>query len=204
MNTAKIIEMPTSPTPVPNAAWGFYNDHVESWAYFNGVFTKKECETIIELGNKKLTKGVVVSGDPAIRDSQVAWLFASEGMEWAYRRLTDIVLDLNNQFFKFDLSGFAEGLQFTRYDAPGGKYDMHIDKLHKGLIRKLSLTVQLSNPADYEGGDLMIQTGHSPDPMTKEQGRLIAFPSYTLHGVQPVTKGTRYSLVAWTTGPAFK
>lgn len=204
MNTAKIIEMPASPTPVPNAAWGFYTDPVENWAYFNGVFSKKECESIIEIGNRKLTKGVVFGEDQSVRDSHIAWLYASDGMEWAYRRLTDIVLDLNSQFFKFELSGFVEGFQFTRYDAPGGKYDMHIDKIYKGNIRKLSITVQLSDPADYEGGELVIQNGTKPDPMTKEQGRLIAFPSYTLHGVQPVTKGTRYSLVAWITGPAFK
>ena len=40
--------------------------------------------------------------------------------------------------------------------------------------------------------------------LPKEQGKLILFPSYVLHEVKPVTKGERYSLVAWITGPQFK
>ena len=70
--------------------------------------------------------------------------------------------------------------------------------------RKLSLVVQLSDPEDYEGGDLEIYTGHEPLVVKKKKGMTAFFPSYQLHGVTPVTKGTRYSLVVWVHGPAFR
>jgi len=74
--------------------------------------------------------------------------------------------------------------------------------------RKLSLSLILSDPDDYEGGDFYIQTG-SPDPeklikMEQKKGRVLAFPSFMIHGVAPVTKGTRRSIVVWVDGPKFK
>ena len=73
-----------------------------------------------------------------------------------------------------------------------------------GVIRKLSLTIQLTDPSKYEGGDLEIFQSHEPLKMGKEQGMAILFPSYVLHGVIPVTKGERCSLVGWFTGDPFK
>jgi PKHD-type hydroxylase len=98
----------------------------------------------------------------------------------------------------------AEGFQFTRYDAPTNYYGVHIDKMLNGTVRKLSLTIQLSSPEDYEGGELALYTDKEAQLMLKELGKMIVFPSYVLHEVRPVTKGTRYSLVAWITGKPFK
>jgi predicted 2-oxoglutarate/Fe(II)-dependent dioxygenase YbiX len=72
------------------------------------------------------------------------------------------------------------------------------------LIRKLSFTVQLSEPEDYKGGDLCLYLGDKAEVMKKEQGFVALFPSYVLHEVKPVTSGTRYSLVSWITGKPFK
>ena len=113
-------------------------------------------------------------------------------------------MSLNSQFFKFDLFGLAEGMQFTKYTAPGGKYGTHIDRITGGLTRKLSFTLQLSDPADYVGGDLQLHLGDDPLKMNREQGYVAVFPSYVLHEVTPVTEGTRYSLVSWITGAPFK
>jgi PKHD-type hydroxylase len=185
--------------------WQFKTDHIENWAYLNNLFTPEECSKIIEIGNKKLKKATA-ENDPlrAVRESEIAWLFYSEELEFVFRRVTDAVLNLNEQFFKFDLFGIAEGFQFTRYDAPTGHYGLHIDRTLNGPVRKLSLTIQLSSPEDYEGGDLVLQLSKDPDLMSKELGKMIVFPSYVLHEVRPVTKGTRYSLVAWITGKPFK
>jgi PKHD-type hydroxylase len=68
--------------------------------------------------------------------------------------------------------------------------------------RKLSLVCQLSDPSEYEGGELQINTGEIFTP-EKQKGTVILFPSYLLHRVTPVTKGTRRSLVLWIEGPAF-
>jgi PKHD-type hydroxylase len=107
-------------------------------------------------------------------------------------------------FFKFDLFGATEGFQFTKYTAPGGKYGRHIDSSPGTLIRKLSFTLQLSDPKDYQGGELCLYLGDKGEVMKKEQGHVAVFPSYVLHEVKPVTKGTRYSLVSWITGKPFK
>jgi PKHD-type hydroxylase len=69
--------------------------------------------------------------------------------------------------------------------------------------RKLSLVVQLSSPDEYEGGGLEIMASSEPVQVTKEKGLICAFPSFILHRVTPVTKGTRRTLVIWIAGPDF-
>ena len=189
-----------------NSSWAFESDNLETWAYYDSVFSVEECEKIIEIGNKKgLVQGTINKGSlKDIRESKVSWLYPADDMEWVYRRLTDVILNLNQRFFKFKLYGFMEGLQFTHYKEPGGKYKKHIDRGLNISVRKLSLSVQLSNPKSYEGGDLLLHDAETPTTVPKEQGKLILFPSYVLHEVTPVTKGERYSLVAWITGPQFK
>jgi len=189
-----------------STAWPFQVDSLEAWAYWDNAFTPEECKKIIDIGNKKgLVKGTTIGEKfKKIRDSNISWLYPSDDLEWAYRRITDIILDLNSKYFKFDLYGLIEGFQFTHYKEPDGKYQKHVDKGLNCLIRKLSLSIQLSDPKTYKGGDFILYEGEKPILLPKEHGKLIAFPSYTLHEVKPVTKGERYSLVAWITGPQFK
>jgi PKHD-type hydroxylase len=70
--------------------------------------------------------------------------------------------------------------------------------------RKLSLVLQLTDPAQYEGGNLQVMTSGEPKSVRKQRGLIAAFPAYTLHQVTPVTQGTRQSLVAWISGPQFR
>ena len=186
--------------------WAFNADKINDYAYWDNFLSKEECEKIILIGKyKSLEKGS--TGDNNInksRDSHISWLAPSDNLDWLYRRLTDTIQNLNNRFFGFNLSGIAEGLQFTNYKAPAGKYDQHIDRAYNWQIRKLSITIQLSNPNDYEGGDFELITGDKPKVFEKQQGKLFAFPSFLLHRVTPVTKGERNSLVAWITGDNFK
>jgi PKHD-type hydroxylase len=187
--------------------WPFDIDNVETWAYYNNVFSKDECEKIIDIGiNKKIKEAVLEKGkkNKKIRDSKTSWLFPTDELKWAYKRITDVVLDLNDRFFKFNLYGFIEGFQFTYYKEPAGKYEKHVDRYLGAFTRKLSLSIQLSDPNSYKGGDLLLHSSSEPTICPKEQGKLILFPSYVLHEVKPVTKGERYSLVAWITGPQFK
>ena len=188
--------------------WSFNTDTVENWAFFDNAFSKEECQKIIEIGNKLelIESKLGINGyiDKNIRDSKVSWISANSETEWIYRRLTDILMDINNKFFKFNVFGFLEGLQFTKYDAPNGKIAKHIDKSMFGKVRKLSISIQLSSSEDYEGGELALHISNEPTIMGKELGKLIAFPSDTLHEVFPITKGTSYSLVCWVSGEAFK
>jgi len=187
-----------------NPSWNFYLDKLYTFAYWEKAFTKEECEKIIKTAkDKSLIKGLTKSKTD-VRKSKITWLYPNDNLDWLYRRITDIVLNLNDRFFQFDLHGLNEGLQFTNYKAPSDKYGKHIDRSLDMVIRKLSLSIQLTDPKEYEGGELFLYEDEKGTEMKKEQGTLVLFPSYILHEVKPVTKGERNSLVAWVTGKQFK
>jgi len=188
-----------------NSSWNFELDEVETYSFWNNAFTKEECEKIVKIGkNKGLTTGTTLNLVNDVRKSNISWLYPSDDMEWVFRKVTDIVLNLNSRFFQFDLFGVNEGFQFTNYVAPSDKYGKHVDRAINIPVRKLSVSIQLTNPDEYEGGELYLYDGDKGTLMDKTQGTLIMFPSYVLHEVTPVTKGTRNSLVTWVTGKQFK
>jgi len=192
--------------------WNLHLDNVNSYAYWEKVFDKDECQKIIDIANKKglitskvgskIEKTEIINKE--YRNSNICWLYHSDNLEWVFQRLSGIILNLNERFFKFDIFGLNEGLQFTNYKAPTGNYNRHIDKCLGSVVRKLSVSVQLTDPKDYEGGDLCLYENNKGMNMRKEQGDLVIFPSYILHEVKPVTKGERNSLVTWVTGRQFK
>ena len=187
-----------------NPSWNIYLDKVNTYAYWENLFTKEECEKIIKIAkNKGLVKGTT-NNNSDVRLSKICWLYSSDDLEWVFRKITDVVLNLNDRFFKFDIFGLNEGLQFTNYKAPSDKYGKHIDRSLNSIIRKLSLSIQLTDPKEYKGGELYLHEDDKGTLMKKEQGTLILFPSYTLHEVTPITKGERNSLVSWVTGKQFQ
>lgn len=202
------LDLPERPDPTRGGgAWPLVLDHVENWAWRNGLFTPEELDTIISIGEstelvKASTYGPVQ--DDKNRNSFVTFLFPNEMTNWIFARLAGAITEMNQQFFQFDLTGMEQGLQFTKYTAPGEHYDWHVDKGYMTASRKLSLSVQLSDPKDYKGGDFEMMFGRKAEKVNRERGMTVFFPSYTLHRVRPVTKGTRYSLVAWVSGPPFK
>jgi len=189
----------------PEYSWYLDVADYESSAYYKNMFTPEECETLIQLiDHDKLHKGTIEGNDvDDIRDSDIYFLPSNKlEFDWVFRRCVDIVLNCNERFFQFDLHRI-QNLQYTVYEV-GQKYGKHIDMLYRSSsqdVRKLSFSVQLSDPADYEGGDLLLHHGDEPYVCTKEQGSISLFPGYILHEVTPVTKGTRRSLVGWVTGP---
>ena len=190
-----------------NSSWSFDIDQINSYAFWNNAFSKEECQSIINIGKDKgLIKAKTFDEEKSknLRDSLITWLYPNDNMDWVFRRCTDMITNLNEKYFKFDLHGFNEGFQFTNYTAPSGKYGRHVDRGMNKIIRKLSLSIQLTDPSEYEGGELYLYEGDEGTLMSKEQGTLILFPSYILHEVMPVTKGERNSLVSWITGKQFK
>jgi len=182
-------------------------DTVERYAFYKEAFTSFECQKIIEEGKKQnLTTAAIGSDNYNLeyRDSKISIFTDTTELYWLYEKVSYITSDLNKQFFNFDLFGFSEPFQFTEYNAPSGKYDAHMDSFYKGNIRKLSICVQLTDPSEYEGGELELLFDTFPTSLDKTQGCLYAFPSYTVHRVNTVTKGTRHSLVAWATGKPFR
>jgi PKHD-type hydroxylase len=156
-----------------------------------------------------LTKGTLNglargSYDDAIRVTQIASIKQAPEIMWFYERLAEIVRTLNNRSYQFDLRGFSEPPQYMVYsDAEGGHFDWHMD-IGPLPPRKLSLTIQLTDPTLYEGCQLQFNTGTQTVTAPKNRGVAIAFPSYMMHRVTPITSGVRKAVVAWVTGPSFK
>ena len=195
------------------ASWPFELDNVNLFALADNVFSKEECEKIIKIGKKQGLKEAKVGEsenihigniDKTKRNSKITWIIPSNETHWVFEKITNISKELNNRYFNFDIFGAIEGLQFTSYKAPGGNYGKHVDNAYGITIRKLSITIQLSEPDKYEGGELCLYNTEKPIILQKKQGQIIMFPSYVLHEVKPVTKGERISLVVWLTGKQFK
>ena len=182
----------------------------EQYAWSRAVFTKEEIDAIINIGvNIGLVTGRTgnILHNSQIRNSQVSFIYPNPHTYWLFDKLANVVTEINNRFFGYDLFSLNEGFQFTRYqhsDSEPEHYSWHTDNGTTNPYRKLSFSLQLSDDADYEGGDLEILVGDEPIKLGREQGVINFFPSYTLHRVTPITKGTRYSLVCWVSGPHFR
>lgn len=156
-------------------------------------FSPEECSEIQWIF-PGLTPGEVVGKKSAARKSRIA--FATTTDHPLIRRLRAQILSVNDRMFKFEIMGH-ESLQLAEY-SQGEHYDWHLD-LGPGANakRKLSASIQLTDPDTYDGGDLEFWGGAVAE---RRQGTLVMFPSYMLHRVKPVTRGVRKSLVAWSFG----
>ena len=145
--------------------------------------------------------------DTSLRRSEVFWTKEEwlVALIWSYMDAYNEVSGLS-----YDIRS-VETIQLTRY-GKGGFYDFHVDGYGSkkwevgGSVRKISMTIQLSE--DYKGGKFQVarlRSGEKEvDTMDKSMGTVILYPSVLEHRVLPVTRGVRYSLVAWFSGPAFR
>lgn len=184
------------------------------FAALDNVLDAAECDALIRLFEAEgghsaaLIRGVQSAG---IRRSRVLWLDGDTGGEPTLvaridRRMAEVVAVFNRTRFGFVLDGFDEALQIARYDGDdAGGYIRHVDRGEgpRARRRKLGVSIQLSAPEDYVGGDLVLEPQAVPIIGPRRRGTAIAFPSYVVHEVTPVTRGQRYSLVAWVHGPGF-
>jgi PKHD-type hydroxylase len=204
--------------------------------YFQSALTPRFCDELIKYGisqqeqlaltggqTNKINEGKDLKEEDIIdlkkkRDSNIVWL----NDRWIYKEIQPFIHQANQLAgWNFDWD-FSESCQFTKYKL-NQFYDWHCDsweapyanpdnKDTNGKIRKLSVTCSLSNPEDYEGGELEFDFRNmDPDKPTikkcaeiKPRGSIVVFPSHVWHRVKPVTKGTRYSLVIWNLGYPFK
>lgn len=183
----------------------FTLDKVQNYVSSLNFLSKEECNQIIKISEKQnLEKAKVITKKDLSRESYITWVYSNKETYWLFERISNAVLTANKEFFNFNLYGIIEGLQFTNYKTPSGKYGKHIDRILNNVVRKLSISIQLTNPSEYEGGELNLYLDDNPITMDKQQGTIIIFPSFILHEVMPVTKGERNSLVTWITGEPFK
>lgn len=177
----------------------------EHYCFFEDAFTKEECERIIALGDHLETLESRV-GDGGVyeetRKSKNSWIGFEEQTAWLFDKLGFIVRGANEARFRFQLTGFMEKLQYTIYDETGSHYRLHSDFGKNQMAqRKLSMVLMLTDPESYEGGELVFFAGGEHK---YKQGTVVVFPSFEIHGVKPVTKGIRKSLVAWVSGEPFR
>ena len=176
------------------------------WVWWEDAFTSQELDLLQEKAKNATTPAKLSGGlNKEIRRSQVSWLDNSADNKWVFDKLADVIAQMNAQHFRFDLTGFCEPLQLTNYDqSENGMYGWHQDYGGGVVSRKLSMVLQLTDPSEYEGGNLQVMTTGEPKNVRKQRGLIAIFPSYVLHQVTPVSQGSRQSLVAWVSGPAFK
>lgn len=190
--------------------WYLKNPHsTHPWAFLSNFFTPEECATLKVVAQREKEE-IALIGNTGVENSKVRkntnrfLNSTTPELEWVYRRLTDGVMMLNQNFWNFDIE-YIEVLQYTTYREEGDHYAQHMDMAYAGIHnRKLSFSLQLDDPNNYEGSDLEIVVGADAVKTKREQGTLIVFPSYQMHQVTPILSGERNSLVGWVCGPAFK
>ena len=200
--------------------------------YFTSAIPERICDDIVRYGKqlenqlgttggygdvKKLNQSQIKDLKKK-RDSDIVWM----SDRWIYNEIQPYVKAANERAgwnFQWD---WSEAMQFTKY-TKGQYYDWHCDGWDQpynypnepthGKIRKLSVTLTLSSPKDYKGGELEFDfRNQDPDkkPNIKKckeilpKGSLVVFPGFVWHRVCPVKKGTRHSLVMWSLGWPFK
>ena len=184
--------------------------HYIDACWVENYFSPDEVATLTELYQKSQNKKAAeVSSEGSIeenlRKSTVSFLQPSDPVSAPFvNKLAQLAIQVNAERYRFDLMGFYEPIQIAEY-GEGDFFDWHGDfSVGLASTRKLSLSVQLSEPDEYEGGDLefMINTDAIKAPRTK--GTVVIFPSFVLHRVTPITAGIRRSMVGWVTGVPFR
>jgi predicted 2-oxoglutarate/Fe(II)-dependent dioxygenase YbiX len=171
------------------------------------ALTKDACKKLIEslesqaegedAGVGSGTTGVV---DKKIRDVKKVNLPTYRGIG---ATMAGMALSANMQCWKFDIT-HANQCDYLKYDKDG-HYRAHVDTfMNPGDPQTRKLTVLAFLNDDFEGGKLFIQQGEEKMYPPQAPGTVIVFPSYLMHGVEPVTSGIRRSIVTWMVGPWFK
>ena len=168
----------------------------------------KYCNTLEKTKAKIIDRTEIVNNDE-LRTSDIGWITLNTESKWIFDRLAENIDSLNNEFYQYDLFGF-NAIQYAEYNSEQlGKYNYHIDMSlfptipESGMTRKLSASLLLNDT--FEGGEFEINLANEDTKVSELViGSLIAFPSYVIHRVKPVTKGIRRSLTVWCVGPKFK
>ena len=178
--------------------------------FIANAFTEEELEWIGNLQGlypyQDATIGSIETPDldDAWRKSKIKWIHHDDRSWWVYDKLAKHIQEANKTW-GFSITSIVDSIQYTEYYEDGGHYDWHMDVGNfPENHRKISITIQLSNPDDYDGGDLEFWLGKVPTKAPREQAFAVLFPSYLMHRVTPITRGVRKSLVIWVGGDTFR
>ena len=153
----------------------------------------------------EFVESTIFSGsDKSIRDSQIKWIDCNPETEWLYKKIYGYAKEANDAIFNFKLYYSKDSIQYSKY-SKNGKYDWHIDiGENENNSRKLSCSILLNDPKEFEGGDFEYWIKKNPEKAPLEKGSVLFFPSFFLHRVTEVVKGERESLVLWIGGDAYQ
>ena len=183
------------------------NENMTNYYYFKAVLDDNEIEEIhkIAAAIEEIDGNVSGKIDKSYRRSKIKWIEDNELTHHIYTRFTNLMKTANKEMWGFHITSLEDNLQYTEYNAEEqGHYDWHMDfGGYSSSTRKLSMVVQLTDPLEYEGGQLQFMINRSVLDAPKEKGTVIFFPSYITHRVTQLTKGKRNSLVFWFHGPTF-
>ena len=169
------------------------------------ALSQEQCDFLISLAKNKWNKGTTtLNPKDSGRKSDICWI-SDKNIK---QQIIDYYWAANEtEQWNFDIKDI-EDIQIARY-RKGDHYNWHVDgnginsiPNSAGHVRKISMSIMLND--DYTGGELEIKEDGGGSEMPNTIGTIIVFPSYSLHRVKPVKKGTRYSLVAWLGGPKFR
>ena len=176
----------------------------------NAAINENVCNCIIEESkNFKMIPGKIADSktpNNKIRQSKIFWL---PDDSWIAGMMAHFIQYANKHYYHYDLADvWADHIQYTEYDETD-HYSWHKDfrasSIDRSLVRKLSISLVLSSPDEYEGGELQVMDEvYSMKTVKPARGSILIFPSYTPHRVRKVKSGKRISLVGWYAGPRFK
>ena len=177
------------------------------------LFTPQQCQDIINMGHQQKAEEAKVGHmkaadgkyDTKKRITTISWI-PFKAMPDMYRIIERSMKQVNSNHFGYEGMQLTEPAQFTEYPK-GGFYDWHMDAdvicINEPPVRKISMTILLSNQSEFEGGDLeFMSEGNKPPQLF--QGQAIFFCRLIRHRVIKVKRGVRRSLVMWFGGPPFK
>jgi len=191
------------------------------YVYQKAVFPPDFCDKVIAEGEKLPHQATGTVGmfegereDTSIRSTELTFFPQEPAYSWLYDYILQFINAANTKYWHFKLSA-VEPVQYGVYNS-GQYYHWHVDQhpypykdgANKGLTRKLSYTMQLTDGDEYEGGDFELKDPGEENKLIKidgirARGSVIIFPSFITHRVTPVTKGVRRSMVGWIVGPPF-
>ena len=190
-------------TPQEQSEWWFYEKNVIDESTICKIENYLEGKDLIS--NQEMNDAY----NKNIRSSEIYWMHQEGDEDELMPIYTEVVYkmrQINDCMWKYRVNGW-EPFQYSQYDESySGHFNWHIDVHPKFNVddpdpRKISFSVGLSNINDYDGGDFMIKIDINEKVFKLDRGDVIAFPSWMLHKVSPVTRGMRRTLVGWGNGP---
>lgn len=184
--------------------------HYQNWAFRERFLTPQECDRLVSLVPGSALRDVVLRADEAlptaadVRRCRLAGLAWVKEIEWLVQRLAAAVTECNKALYNYQLTGITENLLVEQYSTNHFHDWVQDFGAKEQSARKLGAIVQLTDPSQYEGGDVEFFSPRGPQKAPRARGTIIIYPSFVFHRVTPVTSGNRTAISGWVSGVPFK